>query len=80
MRVTITTLRQQLFRLADRALAGDPVEFTYKGVVFRVIPETKTSKLSKLTAQTVLAPNADLDNQTLLNEMQTEWEKDWSEL
>ena len=82
MRVTITKLRQELFKLVDRALDGEPLEFTHKGVVFKVTPESKPSKLAKLTGQTVVAPGADLEraSRDLLKEMESEWEKDWSEL
>ena len=82
MRVTITKLRQDLFRLMDSALRGEPVEFTHKGVVFRVVPEVKPSKLARLTKQRVVAPESDLErsSEDLLNEMESEWEKDWSEL
>ena len=80
MRVTITELRKDLFRIADRALAGEPVEFTYKGVVFKMAPDTRSSKLARLTGQKVVAPGADLEkaSRRLLKEMEAEWEKDWS--
>lgn len=82
MRVTITRLRQDLFRLADRALAGEPVEFTHKNVVFRLVPETRQTKLAGLTGQTVVAPDTELEkaSRELLCEMEAEWEKDWAEL
>jgi len=82
MNVTITDLRRNLFKLADRALAGETVEFLYKGVVFRLAPETNRSKLENLSGQPVVAGGVDLDNATrnLLKEMEAEWEKDWSEL
>ena len=82
MKVTITKLRQDLFKLADQALRGETVEFTYKGVLFRMIPETKPPRLSNLLANKVVAPRADLDQsgRELLQEMEAEWEKDWSEL
>jgi hypothetical protein len=82
MRVTITKLRQELFRLADQALEGTQVEFVHKGVVFQVTPEVKRSKLAMLTAQKVVSPNANLKRagRELLKEMKAGWEKDWSEL
>lgn len=82
MRVTITKLRQDLFRLMDTALMGEPLEFTHKGVVFRVVPEVKASKLARLTRQLVVAPEGDLEHSSadLVEEMESEWEKDWSEL
>jgi hypothetical protein len=78
MRVTITKFRQELFKLVDQSLAGESLEFLHRGVVFKVLPEEKMSKLSKLTAQKVVADDADLSN--LLPDMQAEWLKDWSEL
>jgi len=82
LRVTITKLRQDLFRIADHALAGEPVEFTYKGVVFKMVPDTKSSKLASLTGQKVVAPGDGLEKVgcSLLTEMEAEWERDWSEL
>jgi len=78
MSVNITEFRRNLFQFADQALNGKPVEFIHKGVLFRVVPETPASKLSRLTHETIAAPGASLD--TLLKEMEAEWEKDWSEI
>jgi antitoxin (DNA-binding transcriptional repressor) of toxin-antitoxin stability system len=80
MPVTITDFRRRLFQLADQALQGEPVEFTHKGIVFKVIPESPISKLSRLTRETVVVPGASLDTTELLKEMEAEWEKDWSEI
>ncbi|MSV27766.1 MAG: hypothetical protein EXQ52_03350 [Bryobacterales bacterium] len=82
MRVTITQFRQELFKLADIALSGTPVEFSHKGTVFRLLPESRPSKLSRLTSENVLAPDSDFegDRRRLFAEMQAEWEQDWSEL
>ncbi len=80
MPVKITKFRRDLFQLADQALQGEPIEFIHKGIVFKVIPETQTSKLSRLTHETVVAPGASLDTSGLLKEMEAEWEKDWSEI
>ncbi len=79
---TITQFRKDLFHLADLALKGEAVEFTYRGVVFKVTPQKKQSKLERLTGQAVLAQNADLAlaGKELLAEMEVEWTKDWSEL
>jgi antitoxin (DNA-binding transcriptional repressor) of toxin-antitoxin stability system len=79
---TITEFRKDLFQLADRALKGEPVEFVYRGVVFKVTPEKKQSKLAKLVGQPVLAGGVDLEqaSKELLSEMEAEWLQDWSEL
>ena len=80
MPVNITKFRRDLFHLADLALKGEPIEFTHKGVVFQVVPSTRTPKLSRLTRETVTAPGADFDTTELLKEMEAEWQKDWSEI
>jgi hypothetical protein len=79
---TITQFRKDLFQYADQALKGASVEFVYRGVVFKVMPEKKQSKLEKLTGQPVLAPDVDLEqaSKELLAEMEAEWMSDWSEL
>ncbi len=79
---TITQFRKELFQLADQALKGEPVEFLYRGVVFKVTPEKKQSKLDKLVGQPVLAPGVDLERagRELAAEMEAEWIKDWSAL
>jgi hypothetical protein len=82
MKVTITKLRQDLFRIMDQALEGEPVQFTHKGVVFRVVPEVVPDKLARLTRQTVVAPGIDVSQagKELLQEMEAEWQADWAEL
>jgi hypothetical protein len=82
MTATITQFRKELFKLADQALKGEAVEFLYRGVVFKVIPEQKKSKLDKLVGQPVLAPGVDLQqaSRELAAEMESEWMSDWSTL
>jgi prevent-host-death family protein len=82
VKVTITKLRQDLFRLMDSVREGEPLEFSYKGTVFHVVPEAKPAKLAKLTRQTVVARSGDLEgaSRAMFAEMQAEWEKDWAEL
>jgi hypothetical protein len=66
--VSITKFRQDLFNQVEHALNGENVEFTHKGVTFRVVPETHASKLSRLTAQRVV--NQDLPaSQDLFKQM-----------
>ena len=79
---TITRFRKDLFQLADHAINGEIVQFTYKGVVFDVKPEKKKSKLDKLVGQPVTAPGADLEKagKELQAAMEAEWTKDWSKL
>ena len=73
--MTVTKFRQDLFRIVDRALRGEQVEFTYKGVVFKVVPETRKSKLANLVGQQTLAP--DVDSITLSKQVVTEMEAEW---
>ena len=80
MPVNITKFRRNLFQFADQALNGEPIEFIHKGVVFKVVPETPVSKLSRLTKETVVAPGISLETADVLKEMEAEWEKDWSEI
>jgi hypothetical protein len=79
---TITQFRRDLFGMADRALKGELVEFVYRGVVFKVTPEQKASKLDKLVGQPVVAEGLDLEqaSRDLFAAMEAEWLKDWSEL
>jgi len=79
---TITQFRKELFQLADQALTGESVAFVYRGVVFKVLPEKKQSKLEKLVGQPVVADGVDLSqaSKELFAGMEAEWLKDWSEL
>jgi hypothetical protein len=79
---TITQFRKELFTLADQALNGEQVAFTYRGVVFMVTPEKKKSKLDKLVGQPVLANGVDLEqaSKELSAEMEAAWLEDWSDL
>lgn len=82
MTSTITQFRKELFQLADQALNGEIVQFTHKGVVFKVTPEKKHSKLEKLVGQPVLAEGVDLElaGKELQAEMEAAWQQDWSQL
>jgi len=84
MAVTITQFRQKLFQLADQALEGETIEFIHKGVTFKVVPQTRKSKLARLTAESIFPPGVDpgsiVDSSDLLKEMEAEWEKDWADL
>jgi hypothetical protein len=82
VKATITQFRKELFHFADQALKGEPVEFLYRGIVFKVTPDQKQSKLDKLVGQPVLAPGVDLEqaSKELLAEMEAAWIEDWSAL
>ena len=61
---------------------GEIVQFTYKGVVFKVTPEKKHSKLEKLVGQPVVAEGVDLAaaGKELRSAMEAEWSAEWSTL
>jgi prevent-host-death family protein len=82
MELSITKLRQDLFRVVERAALGEPVEFTHKGTRFRIVPETAPRKLDRLVRQNVVAPESAVEQTSndLLKEMEAEWQKDWAEL
>jgi len=84
MPVPITKFRKDIFSFAEAALKGTVVEFTHKGVTFKVVPEQSTDKLASVTPLEVINPayGDDLESAAaeLQNEMTKEWEKDWSRL
>jgi hypothetical protein len=62
-------------------LRGTSVRFTYKGVVFELVPERPhANKLDGLIAQPTLAPDIDLKqaSKELAAEMEAAWLKDWA--
>ena len=82
--VPITKFRKDIFSFAEAALKGAVVEFTHKGVTFKVVPEQSTDKLANVTPLEVINPayGDDLESGAaeLQKEMTKEWEKDWSQL
>jgi hypothetical protein len=79
---TITQFRKELFQLADQAMNGEIVQFTYRGVVFKVTPEKKHSKVEKLVGQPVIAEGIDLEQagKEMKAAIEAEWLDDWSQL
>ena len=74
-----------LFRLAEKAVEGEPVSFIWQGVVFSVIPETtdkNKTKLDHLVGQPTVSASSDLETASadMLAEMEAEWRKDWAEI
>jgi hypothetical protein len=82
VKATITQFRKDLFQMAELAINGEVVQFTYKGVVFQVTPEKKHSKLEKLVGQPVLAEGVDLEqaSRELQAAMEAEWADDWQSI
>ena len=82
MVVPITQFRKDIFTLAEAALNGTVVEFTHKGVTFKVVPDKPTDKVSNIKPLQVINPDYSLESAAieLQTEMEKEWEKDWSQL
>lgn len=87
MKVTITEFRRNLFRLVDRVIAGESVEFIHQGTTIRlVIPEGgRPSKLDRLTPRQIANPRMTAKEhqaakRKLQSEMWTQIEKDWAEI
>ena len=82
MVVPITQFRKAIFSLTEAALKGTVVEFTHKGVTFKVVPDKPTDKVSNVTPLQVINPDYSLESAAieLQTEMEKEWEKDWSQL
>ena len=82
MAVPISKFRKDIFSLAEAALKGTVVEFTHKGVTFKVIPDKPSNKVSNITPLQVINPNYSLESAAndLQAEMEKEWAKDWSQL
>ena len=87
MKVTITEFRQNLFKLVERVIAGETVEFVHQSTTVRlVIPERGVpSKLDRLTPRQTANPKMTEKQQKaagkkLQAEMWTAIEKDWSEI
>ena len=81
MEVSISQFRRELFSLVEAALKGEPLSFVHKGVHFKVVPETQTDRLSRLTPLQVINPKfSDLQTDRLREEMEEAWQEDWSAL
>jgi hypothetical protein len=82
MVVPITQFRKDIFSLAEAALKGTVVEFTHKGVTFKVVPGKPSDKISNITPLQIINPHYSLESAAidLQSEMEKEWEKDWSQL
>jgi antitoxin (DNA-binding transcriptional repressor) of toxin-antitoxin stability system len=87
MKVTITEFRNNLFKLVEKVIAGESVEFVHQGTTIRlVVPEgSNSSKLDRLTPRQITNPEmSEKDHQVAQRRMQaemlTEIEKDWAEI
>jgi antitoxin (DNA-binding transcriptional repressor) of toxin-antitoxin stability system len=73
MKVSASRLREDIYSILDRALAGFPVEVVRKGRVLRILPEEKPSKLARLKKRPCVVGN-------LESIVHMDWTKEWSEL
>ena len=86
VRVNITEFRKNLFKLADRVIAGETVEFVYRNSRIQlVMPETNSSKLDRLTPRKIVNPKLtekqhQAADRKLQKEIQAELAKDWAEI
>ena len=84
MAVPISKFRKEIFSLTEAALRGAVVEFTHKGVTFKVVPEQSVDKIANVTPLQVINPahgdGLESGTNQLRTEMEKEWEKDWTEL
>ena len=82
MEVSITRFRRELFDLVNQAIAGTEVWVTYKGQRFKIAPEcVPASKLDRITPLDLINEDwTEEDERAMKEEMQREWEKDWSKL
>ncbi len=74
MRVTASKLRENDYRILDEAIqTGIPVEVIRKGVVLRIVPEQRASKLSRLKKRSGFEGDP-------YGILEMDWLKEWSEL
>ena len=74
MRVTATKLRQNVYAILDEVLEkGIPVEVERKGKILKIMPEKRTSKLSRIKPR----PNIWMGDPDDIFKM--DWMKDWHE-
>ena len=78
MQVTISQFRARLFDLVNQAMAGEEVWVSHKGGRFKLTPEKRRSKMSRLTRVDFIC--GDIDDPKILEEMTKEWESDWKDL
>ena len=85
--MTITEFRTNLFRLVERVIAGESVEFVHHGITIRlVVPEdSSSSRLDRLTPAQISNPEMTAAQRRSAGrkmdaEIGAELEKDWAEI
>jgi prevent-host-death family protein len=72
MSISITRLREDLYRLVDEVLeTGKPLEITRKGRKLLLVPESPVSKLGKLRERKTIKG----DPEELVH---MDWSKEWN--
>lgn len=84
MVVPISKFRKEIFSLAEAALKGTVIEFTHKGVTFKVVPDKPFDKINNITPLQIINPafpdGLESGTTELRSEMEKEWQKDWGQL
>lgn len=76
MRITASKLRENIYRILDDVIdTGTPVEIIRKGTVVKLVPEKRTSKLSRLKKRRGFSFKGDPDDI-----IKMDWSKEWSEM
>lgn len=81
MEIPITEFRRDIFKMANRVLAGETITVAYKGKRLRIVPELDPkTRFDRLTPLKVTVPDfPEADDAEMKAEMQAEWERDWEE-
>ena len=85
VQVTVTEFRKNLFKLVERVIAGESVEFVHQGTTIRLVVPKAPSKLDRLTPRTITNPQMTEKQQRaaerkLKAEILAEMERDWADL
>jgi len=60
MAITASKLRENVYRILDEAIeTGNPVEIERKGVILRIVPEVRQSKISRLKKRDIFVGDPD---------------------
>jgi Phd_YefM. len=74
MKVTASKLRENIYQILDEVIeTGTPVEIARKGVILRIVPEKRPSKLARLRKRTGFDGNPD-------EIIGIDWSREWTEL
>ena len=74
MKVTASKLRENIYQILDEVIeTGTPVEIARKGVILRIVPEKRPSKLARLRKRA----GFDGDPDEIIG---LDWSREWTEL